>query len=109
MVLQMEIDPIDDGPRENPDPPIAAIPPPLQLLNHPTVVMPVTNAEDATAAIERLRSDDYSQRVLASHQLDSIARILGPERTKTVRNEKHGWLLLCLVLVFVGGCDALVH
>lgn len=78
----MEIDPVDDGPRENPDPPIAVFP----QSSNPVYVTPVTNAEEATSAIDRLRSDDYSQRVLASHQLDSIARILGSERTKNVRD-----------------------
>jgi hypothetical protein len=82
----MEIDPVDDGPRENPEPPIYAIPPPPPEISM-VLVPPVTNAEEATIAIERLRSDDYSQRVLASHQLDSIARILGSERTRTVREE----------------------
>jgi hypothetical protein len=82
MASPMEIDPVDDGPRENPEPPIYAIP--LPLPTSMVLVPPVTNAEEATIAIERLRSDDYSQRVLASHQLDSIARILGTERTRTV-------------------------
>lgn len=79
MVVPMDIDPVDGGPRP------ASVPIPAYPVVTAPVVAPVTNADEATAAIEKLRSDDDAQRVAASHQLDSIARILGKERTKNVR------------------------
>jgi hypothetical protein len=89
----MEIDPVDDGPRGNPEPPIAAVPSlsPMSFydasITTASLVPPVANAAEANAALEMLKHNngDYSQRVLASHQFDSIARIIGPERTRSVR------------------------
>jgi hypothetical protein len=86
----MDIDPVDDGPRGNPEPPIAAVPslsPSFYDATTASLVPPVANAAEANAALEMLKHNngDYSQRVLASHQFDSIARIIGPERTRSVR------------------------
>jgi hypothetical protein len=85
----MDIDPIDGGPR----PPVSShlTAPPLQqslaaLHSGGGTALPgaATTEEEARQAIEMLRSDDLSARVAAAHRLDSVAAVLGEERTREV-------------------------
>ena len=82
----MDVDPIDDGPRI-----LTAVPPAdaattTTPASTTTIQMiPITTPEQAKQRMDQLRSaDDWSQRVQAAHQLDAIAAVLGPERTKEV-------------------------
>ena len=78
----MEIDPVDDGPKE------------LGSMlghfdsrspNHRPASLSITQEEDARQAIEMLRGDDVSERVSAANRLDSVAAALGEIRTREVR------------------------
>lgn len=77
-----DVDPVDGGPR------ITAAPTPVSLTPSTSlIVSTISTAEEAKTCIDQLRSaDDCSQRVKAAHQLDAIAKLLGPERTKEVRS-----------------------
>ncbi|KAG7350297.1 peptidase C14 caspase catalytic subunit-like protein [Nitzschia inconspicua] len=80
----MEIDPIDGGPKDNsgiPPPP----PPSSTVVSSSTPVlipMQVSEEEDARQAIEMLRGDDVSARVAAANRLESVATVLGEQRTR---------------------------
>ena len=80
----MDIDPIDDGPRSLSSP---AGNEPERLSSAQVVALPamISKEEDARKAIDMLRSEDSTARVSAAHRLDSIASVLGPERTRDVR------------------------
>jgi serine/threonine-protein phosphatase 2A regulatory subunit A len=83
----MDIDPVDDGPVPLPSP--VAAPVPTRSATSPTSVPPaITKEEEARQAIEMMRSEDLSARVLAAHRLDEIAAVLGPERTREVRKRR---------------------
>lgn len=92
----MEVDPVDDGPRH-----MAA---PLPMTPTPTTTLPAENMskeEEARHAIEMLRGDDVSARVAAASRLESVASVLGEERTRQVgfwQNEMDGWLLIFLLM-----------
>lgn len=79
----MDIDPIDDGPRSLSSPVGNASDRPSSVQ---VVALPATisKEEDARKAIDMLRSEDSTARVSAAHRLDSIASVLGPERTRDV-------------------------
>lgn len=82
----MDIDPVDDGPREVsrgivPMSP-AAMPPPPADASGPA--NEISKEEEARQAIEMLRGDDVSQRVAAACRLQAVASVLGPERTREV-------------------------
>lgn len=79
----MDIDPIDDGPRPLSSPVGGAS---ERISSAQIVALPTTisKEEDARKAIEMLRSEDSTARVSAAHRLDSIASVLGPERTRDV-------------------------
>jgi hypothetical protein len=84
----MDVDPIDGGPRPVTGIKPSAVPtrpsPPTALA---LMVPPGTSTEEeARQAIEMLRSDDLSARVLAAHRLDSVAAVLGEERTREVHS-----------------------
>ena len=78
----MDVDPIDDGPAMR-STPVPTLPTALILSDNS-----VLNEQEAKTAIEMLKSDDLSNRVAAAHRLDSIANILGPERTRNVRRRE---------------------
>ena len=74
----MDVDPVDDGPRH--------MTAPLPLTPTPATA-PVDNMskeEEARYSIEMLRGDDVSARVAAASRLESIASVLGEERTRQV-------------------------
>lgn len=73
----MDIDPVDDGPRhmsKQPGTTAMAIAPTEHL----------SEEEEARQAIEMLRGDDVSARVAAASRLESVASVLGQERTREV-------------------------
>ena len=74
----MEVDPIDGGPK-----------PPVSPMNTPHgkshVIPPsMSKEEEARQAIEMLRDNEVSNRVAAANRLDSVAVVLGQERTRSV-------------------------
>jgi hypothetical protein len=69
----MDVDPIDHGLREAPKP--------VQM-SSPTA--PLSEEEEARQAIDMLRGDDISARVAAANRLESVATVLGQERTREV-------------------------
>ncbi len=79
----MDIDPIDDGPRSLSSPNGNSSD---RTNNFQVITLPATisKEEDARKAIEMLRGEDSTARVSAAHRLDSIASVLGPERTRDV-------------------------
>lgn len=81
----MDVDPIDDGPRPTatPTPVVAEEASMATSLQTPVVL---TREEEAREVIEALRTpDDVAQRVTAAHRLPAVANVLGPERTRAVR------------------------
>lgn len=48
------------------------------------VNMEVSAEEEARQAIEMLRGDDVSERIAAANKIDSVAKILGDQRTREV-------------------------
>jgi hypothetical protein len=82
----MDVDPIDDGPREA----SRGIVPMTNSTGSITLTPPagpaheISKEEEARQAIEILRGDDVSQRVAAASRLVSVASVLGPERTRDV-------------------------
>jgi hypothetical protein len=73
----MDVDPVDDGPRHMPK----------QLPMTTTVIAPpehLSEGEEARQAIDMLRGDDVSARVAAASRLESVASVLGQERTREV-------------------------
>lgn len=80
----MDIDPIDDGPTEASRGmvPIAASGPRALLSMGSS--HEISKDEEARQAIEMLRGDDVSQRVAAASRLESVATVLGEERTRDV-------------------------
>jgi len=79
----MEIDPVDDGPKQ--DTPMNTVrldtnTRPSQL-SHATAI---TQEEEARQAIEMLRGDDVAERVSAASRLEAVAAALGEERTREV-------------------------
>lgn len=84
---KMDIDPIDDGPREvSKAPPLAAIPSSTALTPGGSTAAPmhVSEEEEARQAIDMLRGDDVSGRVAAANRLEAVASALGKERTREV-------------------------
>lgn len=79
----MDIDPIDDGPRPIPSHVGHASErsSSVQVVALPTTIL---KEEDARRAIDMLRSEESTARISAAHRLDSIASVLGPERTRDV-------------------------
>ncbi|CAJ1942760.1 unnamed protein product [Cylindrotheca closterium] len=72
----MDVDPVDDGPRH--------MTAPLPMTPTPATA-PADNMskeEEARHSIEMLRGDDVSARVAAASRLESIASVLGEERTR---------------------------
>ena len=78
----MDVDPIDDGPRHR-SAPLPMTPPTLAMV--PAENM--SKEEEARHAIEMLRGEDVSARVAAASRLESVASVLGEERTRQVRYE----------------------
>lgn len=81
----MDIDPIDDGPRDA----SGGIVPMTTSTNstamvHMVPAHDISKEEEARQAIEMLRGDDVSQRVAAASRLESVASVLGEERTRDV-------------------------
>lgn len=83
----MDIDPIDDGPREATRGIV-----PMTGSTGSTALTPVggpaheiSKEEEARQAIEMLRGEDVSNRVAAASRLESVALVLGEERTRNVR------------------------
>lgn len=73
----MDIDPVDDGPREAT----------VKTTPTPTVAPPaqISEEEEARQAIEMLRGEDVSARVAAANRLEAVAKTLGEDRTRQVR------------------------
>lgn len=79
----MEIDPVDDGPKETPMLGLTN----TRALSHGvsrSTSLVITQEDDAKQAIEMLRGDDVSERVSAANRLEAIATALGEERTREV-------------------------
>eukprot|EP00980_Cylindrotheca_fusiformis_P000612 scaffold154_cov129-Cylindrotheca_fusiformis.AAC.29 len=74
-VAPMEVDPVDDGPRH-----MAKQPPPMMTNLAPPEHL--SEEEEARQAIDMLRGDDVSARVAAASKLESVATVLGQERTR---------------------------
>jgi hypothetical protein len=74
----MDIDPIDDGPRQRSKP-------------QTTVVAPanMSEEEEARQNIDMLRGEDLSARIAAANRLDAVAKTLGVERTREVSPRNH--------------------
>lgn len=87
----MDVDPIDGGPRPVPTAHTkgaAANTGGPSVMNSLLLMDASQNPpseEEARQAIEMLRGDDLSARVAAAHRLDSVAAVLGEERTRNVR------------------------
>jgi hypothetical protein len=79
----MDIDPVDDGPKELAKGPVHAM---TGAAGSSSVVAPmqVSEEEEARQAIEMLRGDDVSARVAAASKLGAVASVLGEERTREV-------------------------
>ena len=86
----MDIDPIDDGPREVALSNKASHPPMTMTTTTTTSMLPpaenLSEEEEARQAIDMLRGDDVSARVAAANRLESVASVLGEVRTREVRN-----------------------
>ena len=82
--MDVDVDPVDDGPPIKGSPPVPVYGSGLQ----PPAVMvpqqPVTE-EEALQGIEMLRSDDLSNRIAAANRLDVVAIAIGSDRTRDVR------------------------
>ena len=89
----MDIDPVDDGPRQ-----VGNLPPPLP--KEPVVSAIITKEEEARQAIEDLKGEDVEAKVAAANKLVSIAATLGVDRTRDVSTNTNG-IGICLLL---GGC-----
>ena len=90
-VKPMDIDPIDDGPREA-SRGIVPMTGSTGSTGNDNPVSPwneITKEEEARQAIEMLRGDDVSQRVAAANRLESVASVLGQERTRDVSFSFH--------------------
>jgi hypothetical protein len=86
----MDIDPIDDGPKEIRPPPTHVVTMggpnvPLAASTAALIPMQVSEEEGARQAIDMLRGDDVSARVAAAYRLESVAAVLGEQRTRDVR------------------------
>jgi serine/threonine-protein phosphatase 2A regulatory subunit A len=78
----MDIDPVDDGPKE----PVKmhAMTGVAPASSSGAAPMQVSEEEEARQAIEMLRGDDVSARVAAASKLGAVASVLGEERTREV-------------------------
>ena len=74
----MDIDPIDDGPKQ------AGKPHPMTMAPTPAAPAHITEEEEVRQAIDMLRGDDVSARVAAASRLEAVASALGEERTREV-------------------------
>jgi len=71
-----EVDPIDGGPKPPPSPHTAG-----KVKSH-IIPSTISKEDEARQAIEMLRHDDAAHRVEAANRLESIAGVLGQERTR---------------------------
>ena len=84
----MDIDPIDGGPKEI----VKPVPATNSTLGNVVanssglIPMQVSEEEEARQAIDMLRGDDVAARVAAASRLESVASVLGEQRTRDVRN-----------------------
>lgn len=79
----MDVDPVDDGPRHMTAPPLPMTPTlATALLDNNNNNL--SKEEEARLSIEMLRGDDVSARVAAASRLESVASVLGEERTREV-------------------------
>ena len=82
----MDIDPIDGGPKEIVKPVPAANNALTNFTNSQGLFpLQVSEEEEARQAIEMLRGDDVAARVAAASRLESVATVLGEQRTRDVR------------------------
>ena len=82
----MDIDPIDGGPKEIIKPVPAVTNAALAGGSSSGLIpMQVSEEEEARQAIEMLRGDDVAARVAAASRLESVASVLGEQRTRDVR------------------------
>jgi hypothetical protein len=78
----MDIDPIDDGPKE-----VKAAAHTMTTTTTTSNASPIhiiSEEEEARQAIDMLRGDDLSARVAAANRLEAVAAALGEERTREV-------------------------
>ena len=75
----MEIDPIDDGPRVTGKPDVTMTP-----ASATAAPANISEEDEVRQAIDMLRGDDVSARVAAASRLESVASVLGEQRTREV-------------------------
>lgn len=82
----MDIDPVDDGPREAVQGlvPMTGSTGPATFGSSPGPMHEISKEEEARQAIDMLRGDDVAQRVAAASRLKDVAAVLGPKRTREV-------------------------
>ena len=77
--LPMDIDPIDGGPKE-----IIKSSHFVPSSSTDFPAMQISKEEEARQAIDMFRGDDVSARVAAANRLESVASVLGEQRTREV-------------------------
>ena len=80
----MDIDPVDDGPRDVSRHIGSKRSASDRSQGVGGALHGISKEEEARQAIDMLRGDDASQRVAAASRLQSVATVLGPERTREV-------------------------
>lgn len=121
----MDVDPIDDGPSTIEAPPVPVYGSSssgsgsgmmmMMLMGNDDAVDGggsgsgsnsnniISTEEDAKRCLDLLRSEEMSYRVQAAHRLDAVARLLGPERTRSVSDSERTVLYdiaVCICLSF---------
>lgn len=78
----MDVDPIDDGPKEVSPIPMDTITSQSSVTSQPEQQQHLSKEEEARQAIDMLRGEDVAARVAAANKLESVATVLGEERTR---------------------------
>ena len=81
-ISPMDVDPIDDGPKEVSPIPMDTITSPSSVTSQPEQLQHLSKEEEARQAIDMLRGEDVAARVAAANKLESVATVLGEERTR---------------------------
>lgn len=95
--MDIDVDPVDGGPKpaatgtvldpmaqqqeQQPQPQMTVV---SAAAASSSSAAAITKEEEARQAIDMLHGDDVGNRVAAAHRLESVAAVLGPERTREV-------------------------